>query len=131
MDLLSSQTIRALERGLSASSLRNKAIAQNIANVDTPKYKSKDVVFQKELELAKRLQAKKTNAHHIDFSTSTQGNGYEIRTNTNTVMKNNENNVDIDREMAILAENQIYYNALIDRINGKFSSLKTVARGGN
>lgn len=43
----------------------------------------------------------------------------------------NGNNVDIDKEMAELAENQIYYNGLVDRINGKFGSLQTVIRGGN
>ena len=40
------------------------------------------------------------------------------------------NSVDIDQEMADLATNQIYYNALTERISGKFSSLQNVIRGG-
>ena len=40
------------------------------------------------------------------------------------------NSVDIDQEMTDLATNQIYYNALIERISGKFSSLQNVIRGG-
>jgi flagellar basal-body rod protein FlgB len=32
--------------------------------------------------------------------------------------------------MADMAENQIYYEALVDRLNGKFNSLQTVIRGG-
>ena len=40
------------------------------------------------------------------------------------------NSVDIDKEMADLASNQIYYNALTERISGKFSSLQNVIRGG-
>ena len=40
------------------------------------------------------------------------------------------NSVDIDKEMADLATNQIYYNALTERISGKFSSLQNVIRGG-
>lgn len=36
----------------------------------------------------------------------------------------------MDQEMVKLAENQIYYNALVDRINGKFNTLKTVIKGG-
>ena len=39
--------------------------------------------------------------------------------------------MDIDKEMADLASNQIYYNALIERISGKFSSLQNVIRGGS
>jgi flagellar basal-body rod protein FlgB len=51
--------------------------------------------------------------------------------NNNQVSYNeNGNSVDIDKEMADLAANQIYYNALTERINGKFSTLQNVIRGG-
>lgn len=43
----------------------------------------------------------------------------------------NGNSVDIDKEMTELAENQIYYQALVERINGKFNSIKSVLNGGN
>ncbi|TXK91787.1 flagellar basal body rod protein FlgB, partial [Parageobacillus sp. SY1] len=36
----------------------------------------------------------------------------------------------IDQEMSYLAENQIYYNALVEQLNGKFTTLKTVIKGG-
>ncbi len=48
----------------------------------------------------------------------------------NTSYQANGNNVDMDKEMADMAENQIYYEALVDRLNGKFNSLQTVIRGG-
>ena len=38
-------TISQLERGLNFSALKGKAISQNIANVDTPNYKAKNVRF--------------------------------------------------------------------------------------
>jgi flagellar basal-body rod protein FlgB len=38
--------------------------------------------------------------------------------------------VDIDKEMTDLAANQIYYNAVTDRLSGKFQSLQDVIRGG-
>ncbi|MBH9787504.1 flagellar basal body rod protein FlgB, partial [Clostridioides difficile] len=44
--------------------------------------------------------------------------------------RNNGNAVDMDAEQAKLAENQIYYNALIDRVNGKLNTLNTVIKGG-
>lgn len=42
----------------------------------------------------------------------------------------NGNSVDLDKEMADMATNQIYFNALTERINGKFNTLQTVIRGG-
>jgi flagellar basal-body rod protein FlgB len=38
--------------------------------------------------------------------------------------------VNMDTEQAKLAENTIYYNALIERLNGKFNTLNTVIKGG-
>jgi flagellar basal-body rod protein FlgB len=44
-------------------------------------------------------------------------------------MNNNNNNVDIDSEMSLLAKNQLYYNTLIQRMNGKFNSIRTAIDG--
>jgi len=125
-------TINKLERSIDYAATKNNAISTNISNVDTPGYKSKEVIFKDVLneELNSSLQAKRTNEKHIPFQAN-QESSYRIVTNSNTTYNHNGNNVDIDKEMAELAKNQIYYNSLIDRINGKFGSLKTVVRGGN
>lgn len=130
MDLFGG-TISHLERSLDYASARNRTISNNIANVDTPGYKSQDVVFKHVLsdEMSSQIQAKRTNPRHIPFSSSI-GPDYRTVTNKNTMYQHNGNNVDIDKEMTELAKNQIYYNGLIDRINGKFGSLQTVLRGG-
>ena len=125
---LFSATIGWLEQGLRYAALRQQAIADNIANADTPGYKAKDVRFQAELERAFRLEAKRTNPKHFSFPN--EQNGKIIVTTDTTVSYNhNGNSVDIDQEMSKLAENQIYYNALIERLNGKFTTLKTVIKG--
>lgn len=128
---LFNSTMKSLESALNATTARQDVISHNIANVDTPHYKSKQVIFKNELSKAIAFEAKKTNSKHLNFKHSGAETGdYIIRTKNHTTMNNNGNNVDIDREMALLAENQILYNALIDRLNGKFTTLKTVARGG-
>lgn len=128
---LFNSTMKSLESALNASAARQDVISHNIANVDTPQYKSKQVNFKNELTKAIAFEAKKTNSKHINFKHSPKNTGdYTIRTKNETTMNNNGNNVDIDREMALLAENQILHNALIDRLNGKFTKLKSVARGG-
>ncbi|SRR5690625_508461 len=123
-------TIQQLELGLKYSSVKNKTIANNIANVDTPHYKAKDVSFKQHLNDAEaRFEAKRTHMRHLPFSSHEQ----QIVTTTrkNVTYNNNGNSVDIDNEMAELAKNQLYYEALVDRINGKFNSIKTVLGGGN
>ncbi|MCL7746461.1 flagellar basal body rod protein FlgB [Halalkalibacter alkaliphilus] len=132
MDLFGSSTFKTLERGLAGAQVRQNAISQNIANVDTPNYKAKQVSFKHTLNDAMNhsaLKANRTNDHHYEFSRAK--NSVAIETNRSTMYNHNGNNVDIDLEMAELAKNQIYYNALIDRLNGRFTSLQTVIRGGN
>ncbi|WP_456275504.1 flagellar basal body rod protein FlgB [Bacillus sp. AK128] len=127
---LFSGTINNLESSLKYSTLKQSAIAQNIANVDTPNYKAKEVLkpsFQTELKTA--MQAKRTDVRHFHFSNTNQSSGIVV-TRPNSQYNHNGNSVDIDKEMSELAENQIYYNALIERINGKFNSLRTVISGG-
>ncbi|WP_170007420.1 flagellar basal body rod protein FlgB [Bacillus fonticola] len=127
---LFSETITTLERGLSYSGAKQQAISQNLANIDTPNYKAKDVSFRSVLNDSERsLEAKRTNQRHIPFSVSTSSRQATI-TAQNTQYANNGNSVDVDKEMAEMAENQIYYQALVDRLNGKFTSLQTVIRGG-
>ncbi|WP_405102207.1 flagellar basal body rod protein FlgB [Oceanobacillus sp. FSL H7-0719] len=130
MDLFGG-TIHNLERSLNYSTAKNRAISSNIANADTPNYKSKDVVFKDVLNetVTSAVSAKRTDARHIQFD-GHKDSAYKVITKNSTTYNHNGNNVDIDKEMAELATNQIYYNSLIDRINGKFSSLQTVIRGG-
>ncbi|WP_010093435.1 flagellar basal body rod protein FlgB [Ornithinibacillus scapharcae] len=130
MDLFSG-TINTLQKSLNYASVKNQTIASNIANVDTPNYKAKDVVFKDVLqqELSGSLTAKRTHPRHIPFEND-QNVSFKTIQRNNTVFNHNGNNVDIDKEMAELAQNQIYYQSLVDRLNGKFNSLQTVIRGG-
>jgi len=125
------QTIHTLEQSLAYSSAKNRAISTNIANVDTPHYKAKDVTFKQTLNklMNQSLSAKRTNERHIPFNAN-KHIPYQVITKHNTTYNHNGNNVDIDREMTELAKNQIYYQALVDRMNGKFNNLQTVIRGG-
>ena len=123
-------TISSLEKGLSYATLKQKTIANNIANVDTPNYKAKDVSFKAMLEEEKKvtINANRTSDRQFDFTITQSASG--VSSNENLKYRNNGNAVDMDAEQVKLAENQIYYNALIDRINGKFNTLNTVIKGG-
>ncbi|MHA6258702.1 flagellar basal body rod protein FlgB [Sporosarcina sp. CAU 1771] len=124
------KSISVLESGLNYSATKGKAISQNIANIDTPNYKAKNVTFQDVFRTTKanEFQAYKTDSRHIDFeSRGTQSNAFSY---SNLNFRHNGNGVDMDKQQADLAANQIYYNAVVDRLNGKFNSLQNVIKGG-
>lgn len=132
--LLHSNQISILEKALSAASLRHKVISNNIANVNTPKFKKSEVSFENQLELAMsppRTPIARTHERHLPLKSSSASNVEPtINTVTTTSFRTDDNNVDIDSEMAGLAKNTIYYNAVADRINKYFSNIKSVINGG-
>ena len=123
-------TIGSLEKGLAYATLKNKAIAQNIANVDTPNYKAKEVSFKQIFENVQKepLTSYRTDARHFEFEMGQSVPG--LYSYNNFRARPNGNGVNMDAEQASLAENQIYYNALIDRVSGKLSTLNNVIKGG-
>lgn len=132
MELFSRPLFPMMEQTLRQSSIKQKVIAQNIANYDTPGYKSKDVVFKNELNHAlqsQEMKAKRTHLKHVDFK---YGNSLStiITKSNHLMMNNNGNNVDIDKETTDMAKNQLYYNSVIEGLNSEFQKLKLVVRGG-
>lgn len=123
-------TIQTLENSLAYAQAKNNVISTNIANIDTPYYKAKDVQFKDILEeRTNGIAARRTHPKHFSFG----DNGikpYYTYTKQNSLYNHNGNNVDVDKEMSDLAKNQIYYQSLVDRLNGKFNSLQTVIKGG-
>ncbi|SEF48598.1 flagellar basal-body rod protein FlgB [Caloramator fervidus] len=113
-----------LKKALDATSARNRAIAHNIANVNTKGYKAYRVVFEDKLKgilKGENIQLVTTNERHIDGGKSLQNLNYDIKRDTSSSMRLDGNNVDIDNEMANLAANAILYNALVSQANSKIA----------
>ncbi|MHB8063898.1 MAG: flagellar basal body rod protein FlgB [Ruminiclostridium sp.] len=124
-----------MEKALDASLARNDTIAQNLANDDTPKYKRKDVAFEQYLNdsLSKtNLEGNLTDKRHITINSKDTNKIQPTVTedNSNSSMRIDGNNVDVDSEMAYLAKNTIKYNTLVQLINSNFSKIKNVIREG-
>lgn len=119
-----------IKEGLKASNLRAKAIANNMANINTKNYKKFSVVFEENLkkeDSSSKLQLKRTNEAHLAGDNSESGN-ISIEQEKGTSMRTDGNNVDLDIEKVNQAANTLKYNALITSINGKFNNLKTVLK---
>ena len=117
-----------LQRGLSASWTRNAVIRNNIANVETPGFKASDVEF--ETLFARALEGSgfvgvKTHPKHIDIGSGNFNNlNARIVERTDTNMRMDENNVDIEAENVKLAQNSLYYNTLMEKLNSEIRRLR-------
>jgi flagellar basal-body rod protein FlgB len=133
-NILFTRNMGLLEKGLDAASLRNTVIANNLANVDTPGYKRSDVVFEDELKKAisgqGRITGFVTDEKHIPIGGAAKTIiEPKVVLQNDTTMRNDGNNVDIDREMAAMAKNSIMYQVLAQEINGEFQKMKTAIAG--
>ncbi|NGQ94002.1 flagellar basal body rod protein FlgB [Brevibacillus sp. SYP-B805] len=133
--MFNTDQLRILERSLDASMLRQRTIANNIANMDTPYFKSKQVVFEELLQqelngTTPTLSAYRTDPRHIPFGNGSDVPAPQIVSNPNAFVQNNGNDVDVEYEMNRLAKNQIWYNGLVQLTNGYFSKLRSVIDGG-
>lgn len=134
MGLLNSLSFQRLQGGIDAANIRQMVLANNVANVDTPNFKRSDVSFenllrQQERGLQSNLPAKVTDVRHIRFGEQPGIPGAAVNTDKVTLMNNNENNVDIDREMALSAENQLRYNSYVQLVNSQITMMRTAVEG--
>lgn len=134
MSLLDKPSWNLMERSLDASTLRQKVIANNVANVDTPYFKRSDVMFEELLQgemnsSTPSIEGYRTNPKHFFIGNSTKLPNSEIKQDESTAINNNMNNVDMDYEMSLMAKNQLKYNAMIQQMNSEFKKMRTVLGG--
>jgi flagellar basal-body rod protein FlgB len=107
-----------LERALTGSSLRQQAIAQNIANVNTPGYKRQDVDFQSALAAAwNQGQSAVSSVQPTE------------QADPNAVMRADGSSVDIDQEAATQAQNGLQYEAVSSVMRTRIAILKSAIGG--
>lgn len=134
MGLLNSVSFQRLQGGLDAATKRQSVLANNVANNDTPNFKRSDVSFesilrQEESGIKSTLNARMTDSRHFQFGAETSIPAAVITTDETTSMNNNDNNVDMDREMALSAENQLRYNSYVEQLNSQITMMRTVIEG--
>jgi flagellar basal-body rod protein FlgB len=123
--------VNVLNKAADAANTRNTLLSNNIANVDTPNYKRKDIDFESLLqaELAGEKSLDKAVSRANDDLTTLDPQVYTD--NSSLSYRTDGNNVDIATEEAYLAENQIRYQALVDLMSQEFSRYNTVLSNGS
>lgn len=104
-----------LDRYMTLLSTSQKLVASNIANADTPNYKTKSLDFESELQSA---QAVHSNTAPIVSETP----GLRV--------KEDGNNVDLDREARLLSENALRFNIASNLVRSNLKSIRAAIQGG-
>jgi len=123
-----------LQRSLSVSWTRNAVIRNNIANVETPGFKASYVEFESVLRKAAEggnFVAARTHPKHIEFNNNNILNVQPvIRQSRELSMRKDGNNVDIESENVRMAQNTIFYNTLVEKLNGELRRLRMAINEG-
>lgn len=132
MKFLNKGLIKDLNVALNVSSLKHKIIAENIANIDTPNYKAKNIDFKKAMQEyfsgRQKLSLKTTNERHIKGINS--GWGFiNIEFRNSPSLRNDGNDVNIDLEMYELSANGVLYSELSQLTGYQFTKLKMAITG--
>lgn len=120
--------INVLSKAADASWLRNEAISNNIANADTPGYKRQDVAFESELKKALGYNRTESMDSKVAGVRTNRLNPRPYEDNADLEYRLDGNNVDIENENVMLAENQLKYQGLLDSVNQEFRNLQTVMK---
>jgi flagellar basal-body rod protein FlgB len=118
-----------VKKGLDATSLRSRVIANNIANINTKGYKKYYVSFEDTLkDSMNKVELHKSDELHFDGKD--KPGAISVKQDKSTSMREDGNNVDIENEMTNQAANALMYNALVTQANSKLSMTRYVITGG-
>ena len=101
-----------IERYMNLLSARQKLVASNVANLDTPGYKTKDIDFQ--FEFQTQIDNQSPNAVDAPGLTT----------------RNDGNNVSLDRETRLLAENALRFNLASTLMKGQLKTISEAIQEG-
>ena len=129
-----SKSYDLLAKALDFRATRSKIISANIANVDTPYYKAKDISFEDALMSEamkmyqkddKELHLAKTNPMHMDLEDDSHDSpSYYLR--ATHAQRNDANTVDLDIETTELSKNQMMYQAAMSALQKESRMFKSM-----
>jgi len=119
---------------LKLRSQRTEVLASNLANIDTPGYRARDIDFKSVLAAANggessSVQMAAPRPGHIGAATANGTATPELKYRTPLAPSLDGNTVDAQLEQAAFAENAVHYQATLSFLSAKFRSLMTAITG--
>lgn len=110
---------------------KNKVISKNIANTQTANYRREDIVFKNVLSESMSATLKGSERKHFGAQGSEGGDSqnFERVLDNSTELNSGVNNVDIDKEMAELAENTLRFKFVSKKLGDYYKNLQEVIKG--
>jgi len=120
--MIETPLMRGLERALDQSAFKHQMLAQNLANVDTPGYRTRDVpVFAGEIERAMAGDDAEAAPPMMPVAREVRG----------LMERPDGNNVSVERESLLLAQNQLRFEVAVAFLKAEFHRLSTAINGGS
>lgn len=126
MNKIFGNSINMAQKSLDYLWKKQGAITDNIANQDTPGYKSRFVTFEDELRNNIK-KAEMTNSK--EFSSAIENSKFKVNTTENESVRMDGNNVNPDAEYVELARTTIQYQYSIRAISDEFARLRSAIKG--
>lgn len=135
-DFMFSKKVPLMNKALDAYALRQQTFAKNIANADTPNYRPEKVefeeLFHREEVVLKGVETKSKHMKIGDLQNGVPSGEKDVRDIPDAeVYFSGENHVNLDREMAKSAENQIRFRLVSKMVNKYFTGLSSAIKGTN
>jgi flagellar basal-body rod protein FlgB len=123
--MLNTPQVEASSRFLDVLAFRNQLIASNMANVDTPGYRTLDINFSQELQRG-----------HSEDESDAGGLSYAsfspvVRQVPGLMERPDGNNVSLDRESLLLADVQLRYNTAVQLLRAEFHRISSAIHEGS
>jgi flagellar basal-body rod protein FlgB len=123
MSMIDTPLMRGLERVLDVSAFRHQVIAANLANIDTPGYRTRDLrPFAGEIERA--MAGRESSLTGPSFTPI----AHEIR---GLLERPDGNNVSVERESLLLAQNQLRFQVAVQFMKAEFHRMSLAITGGS
>ncbi len=118
MSLVDTPLMHTLSHALDLTSVRQSLVSQNVANIDTPGYKARDIDFRQELQ---RALADELGPEAAPV----------VREVPGLIERPDGNNVNLERESLLMAQNQLAFQVDVQLLRAEFNRLQQAINGGN
>ncbi len=124
--MLNDPMISLLQKAVSGTALRHRSISNNIVNTNTPGYKRMDVDFK--TTLSRMVEDSKNGNRTLKKDAGNPE--FQVTREEHTALRPDGNNVDIDKEMTLLAKNSLEHEYYLTLLTKRLSMIKTVVNEG-
>ncbi|MBN1571459.1 MAG: flagellar basal body rod protein FlgB [Acidobacteria bacterium] len=133
LDFFQNQTIDAMEAFMTRLSQRQQIVVSNLSNIDTPGFKTKDITFHATMQ---ELLSQKPIGLHTERPEHASGamhffpqpQAFEVQ---GLPSREDQNNVDLDRELLKLSQTSFSYSLITELLRGKFRTIASSIKEGN